>query len=81
MNPLGTVPTVVDEDGFAMFESRAVMAYLVDVKSPGSTLYPTDPKERFIVDQRLFYDATVFYPRLSDAVVNLNFRIFSVYLW
>lgn len=70
LNPLGTVPTVVDDDGFVMSESRAIASYLVDSKSPGHSLYPSDTKARFLVDQRLYYDATVFTKRLIDAVVS-----------
>lgn len=73
LNPQHSVPVVVDEDGFVMNESRAIQAYLVDAKSTGSTLYPTDPKARFIIDQRLYFDATTFSPRLIDAVVNWDF--------
>jgi glutathione S-transferase len=73
LNPQHSVPVVVDEDGFVMSESRAIQAYLVDAKSPGSSLYPSDPKARFIIDQRLFYDAATFSPRLIDAVVNLDY--------
>lgn len=53
-----------------MGESRAIIAYLVDSKSPGSSLYPTDLQTRFKIDQRLYYDATTFNPRLVDAIVN-----------
>ena len=68
LNPQQTVPTV-DDDGFLMSESRAIMAYLVDSKSPNDSLYPTDPKARFTIDQRLYFDATVFTPRLINVVV------------
>lgn len=69
LNPQHNVPTVVD-DGFVMNESRAIMCYLVDTRSPDSTLYPSDPKARFIIDHRLYYDATVFSKRLIEALVS-----------
>jgi glutathione S-transferase len=70
MNPQGTVPVVVDDD-FVMNESRAICAYLVNAKSPNHSLYPMDdPKLRFIIDQRLFYDASTLMPAMSEAIVS-----------
>jgi glutathione S-transferase len=43
-NPNGRVP-VLDDDGFVLWESRAIMEYLCD-KTPGQTLMPTDARGR-----------------------------------
>jgi glutathione S-transferase len=43
-NPNGRLP-VLDDDGFVLWESRAIMQYLAD-KTPGQTLLPTDPRGR-----------------------------------
>jgi glutathione S-transferase len=54
-------------------ESRAILAYLVNSREPGSDLYPTDPKQRAIVDHRLYYDATVVFEKLATLVVSFFF--------
>lgn len=70
LNPQGTIPVVVD-DGFVMNESRAILMYLVNEKAPNHSLYPSDdPKLRFVIDQRLFYDACTFMPALFEAIVS-----------
>lgn len=72
LNPLNQVPVLVDGD-IVLTESRAIMAYLVNTRKPGSELYPSDPKVKALVDQRLYYDATVVFKALADIAV--SFRI------
>lgn len=43
-NPNGRVP-VLDDDGFVLWESRAIMEYLTE-RTPGQTLMPTDARGR-----------------------------------
>lgn len=63
INPLHTLP-VLDDDGFRLNESRAIMQYLVDVKSDREELYPKDPQIRAKINNFLFFDATVLVPRI-----------------
>jgi len=49
MQPLGLVPAL-EEDGFALFESNAIMRYLCNAHAPASGLYPAAPRPRGLVD-------------------------------
>jgi len=48
MHPAGKIP-VIDDDGFYLFESNAIIRYLAQKEN--SSLYPTDLKRRVVVDQ------------------------------
>lgn len=52
------MPTLVDDDGFSVYESRAVLAYLVNKYAPNHVLYPSDPKKRALVDMALHFDGS-----------------------
>ena len=54
-NPNGRVP-VLDDDGFVLWESRAIMQYLAD-KTPGQTLLPSELRDRADVTRWLFWCA------------------------
>lgn len=72
LNPTHQIPVLVDGD-FVLSESRAIMAYLVNSRKPGSDLYPTDPKKRALIDQRLYFDATTVFSRNCAIAVSLRF--------
>jgi glutathione S-transferase len=54
-NPNGRVP-VLEDDGFVLWESRAIMEYLAE-KTPGQTLLPADARARADVSRWLFWCA------------------------
>jgi len=71
LNPLHQVPLLVDGD-VIIAESRAIQAYLVNSRQPGSDWYPSDPVARALVDQRLYFDATNFFENIISILgVNL----------
>jgi len=69
LNPNGKVPVFVDDDGFSIFESRAINSYLAS-KRPERELYPSDPKRRALVDQWSYWQAL----QLGPAVQLIGFQ-------
>ena len=68
LNPNHRVP-VLDDDGFVLWESYAIMQYLAD-KTPGQTLYPADMRARADVNRWLFWCAAHF----MHAIGTLNWE-------
>ncbi|KAE8572972.1 glutathione S-transferase 1 [Halyomorpha halys] len=65
LNPQHTVPTLND-NGFVLNESRAIMCYLAEQYGKDDSLYPKDPKKRAIVNQRLYFDIGTLYLRFGE---------------
>lgn len=65
INPQHTIPTLVDKD-FSLWESRAIMVYLVEKYAKNDALYPNDPQKRALINQRLYFDMGTFYKSFAD---------------
>lgn len=63
LNPNGKVP-VLEDDGFVLTESHAIMQYLAE-KTPGQGLYPSELRARADVNRWLFWNAHHFQPAVS----------------
>lgn len=64
LNPNGLVPTLRDGD-LVVWESHAIVRYLAANYGAG-TLFPSDPRERALVDQWTDWTATTFQPAWVD---------------
>lgn len=65
LNPQHCIPTLVDKD-FSLWESRAIMGYLVEKYGKDDKLYPKDPQQRAVINQRLYFDQGTLYQRFAD---------------
>ena len=70
LNPNGAVP-VLDDEGFVLTESNAIMIYLCEkAGAAGAALYPTGLRERSTVNRWLFWMSN----HWSPAIAGLNFE-------
>ena len=71
LNPNSKVP-VIDDDGFVLWESQAIMRYLAD-KHKAHAWYPTDPKARAHVEEWLDWNQTRLGPEAGKIMFNMRF--------
>lgn len=64
-NPLHTVP-LMNDNGFYLNESRAIITYFANKYGKDDSLYPKDPAKRAIVDEMLYFDIGTLAQRFRD---------------
>jgi glutathione S-transferase len=57
MNPMALVPTL-DDDGFVLWESNAILRYLCQTRAPQSALFGPDAKARALIDHWMDFQQT-----------------------
>jgi glutathione S-transferase len=57
-NPNALVPTIEEEDGFTLWESNAILRYLVRTRAPGNRIHPDDPRAAAECDRWMDWQAT-----------------------
>lgn len=74
---------MLDDDGFILGESIAIMQYLCDKYAPDSPLYPKEPKQRAIVNHRLLFNMQYYYRSIFPYAVShgqtILFHYFAVF--
>lgn len=70
--PWGQVPVLEEDDGWQMIESRAIIRHL-DATLPGTSLTPSNPRERAKMDQWLSIEQSNFTPGVMKILGQLLF--------
>lgn len=58
-NPNGRIP-MIEDDGFVLWESNAIVRYLAGRYAPGSALHPADPQQRAVADKWMDWTTSTF---------------------
>lgn len=64
MNPNALVP-VIEEDGFVLYESNAIVRYLA-ARDSSAGLWPDDPRKRADADRWMEWQSTSYTPAMRD---------------
>ncbi|MCY1066246.1 glutathione S-transferase N-terminal domain-containing protein [Nannocystis sp. RBIL2] len=70
--PWGQIPAFEDDDGWQMYESRAICRYL-DAKLSGPSLMPADLRQRALVEQWISIETSNFTAPAMKIIYNLVF--------
>ncbi|XP_025832350.1 glutathione S-transferase 1-1 [Agrilus planipennis] len=68
MNPQKEIP-VLDDDGFYLSESNAILQYVAEKFGKDDRLYPKELKQRAIINHRLCFNLSTYYRNISEYVM------------
>lgn len=71
-HPWGKIPAFEDDDGWKLYESRAICRYL-DAKLSGPALLPADARQLALVEQWISIETSIFTPAAMEVIRNLVF--------
>ncbi|CAK9819443.1 Glutathione S-transferase 1 [Anthophora plagiata] len=72
INPQHTIPTL-DDDGFILADSHAIICYLVDKYAKDDSLYPKELQKRALVNQFLHFDSSTLFAIAKSALKPILF--------
>jgi glutathione S-transferase len=72
-HPFGVIPALEDDDGFQLYESRAIIRYL-DERLPGTSLTPKDIKDHARMEQLISIEQSYFSGGAFKIFWNLMFK-------
>lgn len=71
MNPNSLVPTMVEDDGFVLWESNSILRYLGETQDKTNVLRPKDAKTRALASKWMDWQLSVAQPAFGAAFVGL----------
>lgn len=71
MNPNALVPTLVEADGFSLWESNAILRYLSATRAPGTALHPADPRARADAERWMDWQLASLNPPMTTIFLGL----------
>ncbi|XP_046420376.1 glutathione S-transferase 1-like isoform X2 [Neodiprion fabricii] len=73
MNPQHTLPTL-DDDGFHIWDSHAIVTYLFDKYAKDDSMYPKDLQKRAVINQRLHFDNSILFPAIREIAAPILYK-------
>lgn len=78
MNPQHTVPILVDDE-YILWESHAIIPYLVSKYAKDSFFYPQNLQKRGTVDNRLHFNNVHVFGILKEISVSYLYRTYKIF--